>query len=338
MTRDLVLAAFIAGGCSASSSRVFVSNEDDGTVSVIDASTDTVVATIPVGQRPRGLRIAPDGSRLYVALSGSPKAGPGVDERTLPAPNRAADGIGVVDLKTLELVDVLESGPDPESFDLFDGGRKLVVSNEDAAEVSILDVERGAVIARVAVGREPEGVTTAPDGESVWITSEQDARIDVVDPRAARVVGTIPTGARPRSIAFTTDGRRALVSDEADGTVSVVDATFRARTRTIALPAAADRPSGPRPMGIAFARSGGLAFVTTGRGGALAIVDATTGHVERTIEEIGARPWGVAVAQDGRVFTANGPSNDVSVIDPEAGRVITKIAVGGSPWGVVAFP
>src|SRR5829696_1698058 len=58
--------------------RVYVSNERSGDVSVIDPSSRTVVATIPVGKRPRGLLVSRDLRTLYVALSGSPIAGPNV--------------------------------------------------------------------------------------------------------------------------------------------------------------------------------------------------------------------------------------------------------------------
>src|SRR5262249_54811672 len=54
--------------------RVYVADEDGGNVVVIDTASDAVVARIPVGKRPRGLRVSPDGTRLFVALSGLPKA------------------------------------------------------------------------------------------------------------------------------------------------------------------------------------------------------------------------------------------------------------------------
>src|ERR1041384_7276803 len=89
----LVAALLITGGtgvmgCSKSKprehagERVYVSDEDGGNVVVINASDDSVVTRIPVGKRPRGLRVSPDGTQLFVALSGLPKAGPGVDERS----------------------------------------------------------------------------------------------------------------------------------------------------------------------------------------------------------------------------------------------------------------
>lgn len=54
--------------------RVYVTNEQDGTLSVVDGDSLSVIATIPAGKRPRGIRLSPDGKRLYVALSGSPIA------------------------------------------------------------------------------------------------------------------------------------------------------------------------------------------------------------------------------------------------------------------------
>lgn len=50
---------------------------------------------------------------------------------------------------------------------------------------------------------------------------------------------------------------------------------------------------------------------------------------------VGRRPWGVAVSRDGRfAYTANGLSNDVSVVDLRADSVVATIAVGERPWGV----
>ena len=83
------------------------------------------VARIPVGKRPRGLRLSHDRKVLYVALSGSPRGGPGIDESKLPPPDRTADGIGVIDLATQKLVRTLPGGADPEAFDVTPDGKTL---------------------------------------------------------------------------------------------------------------------------------------------------------------------------------------------------------------------
>lgn len=345
MRRTLPLLLLVLASCrdAASASppgpRVFVSNENDGTVSVIDATTDRVVATIPVGKRPRGLCVSPDGRTLYVALSGSPKGGPGVDDDLLPPPDRSADGIGVVDLRSLSLVRTLESGRDPESFDLVDGGKRLVVSNEETGEASIVDVASGAVRSRVPVGREPEGVTTSPDGREVWVTSEEQDRIDVIEPRAGRALAAIPTGRRPRAVLFGRDGATAYVSNEQGASLSVIDARARRPLATIAIPREATAPDQPPlPMGLALDRGGNRLYVTTGRGQSVAVVDLASRRVVRTIGGVNGRPWGIAVAPDGRIYTANGPSNEVAVIDPGSGTIVKRIPVGNFPWGVAIDP
>ncbi len=110
---------------------IYVTNENGGDVSVIDSDSLEVIATIPVGKRPRGIHPAPDSRTFYVALSGSPPAPPGVDESTLPPPDKSADGIGVVDVATAKVTRVIKSGSDPEEFDLSLDGKLLFVSNED---------------------------------------------------------------------------------------------------------------------------------------------------------------------------------------------------------------
>src|SRR6187549_778835 len=135
---------------------IYVTNEASGDLTIIDGTKNTALATIPLGKRPRGIAVSPDRKFLYVALSGSPVAGPGVDESKLPPPDRSADGIGVVDLKTRTLVKVYPSGQDPEAFDLAPGGKTIYVSNEETSEASVLDLDRGEIVKRIPVCGEPE--------------------------------------------------------------------------------------------------------------------------------------------------------------------------------------
>src|SRR5215475_5797569 len=78
--------------------RIYVTNETSGDLTVIDSANFDVVGTYPLGKRPRGIHASPDGKTIYVALSGTPPAPPGVDESTLPPPDHSADGIGVFDV------------------------------------------------------------------------------------------------------------------------------------------------------------------------------------------------------------------------------------------------
>jgi YVTN family beta-propeller protein len=326
----LVLALWSARAQAQPALRLLVTNEDSGDVSVIDLGSEQVVATVSVGKRPRGIRLTPDGRLALVALSGSPKGGPGSDEMTAPPPDRTADGIGILDLATLHLSKVLKSGQDPESFDVSRDGKVIYVSNEETAETSVVDLRSGKVVSRIKVGGEPEGVTLRPDGKVVYVTSEVDNKVFAIDVAKRKVLNAIEVGARPRSVVFTPDGKTAFVTCELGAQVAVLDGqTHKARGHI-----AVEAP-GARPMGGVLSPDAKLLYVSNGRGSSVTIIDVGTEKVTGTIAKVGVRPWGIAVSTDGRrLYTANGPSNDVSVIDLATKAVIKQIKVGRSPWGL----
>src|SRR5712691_7370000 len=129
--------------------RVYVTNEWSGDLTVINGDTHTAIGTYKLGKRPRGIQASPDGKSLYVALSGSPPAPPGTDEKTLPPPDRAADGIGEIDANTYQVMRIIQAGNDPEQVAVSDDGTRLYVANEDAAQTSVVDLASGTVVARV---------------------------------------------------------------------------------------------------------------------------------------------------------------------------------------------
>src|ERR1700730_9937947 len=154
--------------------RAYVSNEDGESVSVLDTRKGEVIATVPVGKRPRGLKLNHDGSLLYVAVSGLPKCPPSVPDEECAKLKRdlTADGIAVIDTTTLKLDRLLKSGSDPEQFDLSHDGKQLFIANEDTGTLTVVGIASGAVEATVPVGKEPEGVRVTPGGRWIVVTSE----------------------------------------------------------------------------------------------------------------------------------------------------------------------
>jgi YVTN family beta-propeller protein len=292
-----------------------------------------VIATIPVGKRPRGIRVSPDGSVLFVALSGSPMAPPGVDESKLPPPDKKADGIGVVSVSDQKLLRVISAGSDPEQTAISKDGTRLFVANEDTGELTVVSVDDGHVLATFKVGDEPEGVDLRPDGNVVYVTSEEDSQVTAIDTVGLKPIKTFKVGKRPRSTAFLPDSTRAYVTAENGSSVSVVDAMKHTVLSTIMLTGEM-----VKPMGSVASSDGSTVFISTGRGKNVVVIDTKTNQPVASIE-VGDRPWGIAVTPDGKtVFTANGPSNDVSIVDVESRAVKTKVKVGDRPWGVVFVP
>ena len=321
----LVQAALGASSCR----EVIVSNEMSGDLAVVDPTTAQVAARIVVGKRPRGMALSPDQAHLFVALSGTPPAGPGVDESKLPPPDKAADGIGVVDLDTRRLTRVIQGVSDPERVAVSLDGAKLFVASEDQGEVITFDAANGAVLAHTPVGAEAEGVDMDPRGLRVFVTSEADNQLTILDAKSSVAIRRIKVGLRPRSTGIAPDGAFAYVANEAGASLSVIDTSELRIARTFAL------PSGMLPMRVVLPPSGSPLYVSTGRGRQILALDARSGEVLARAES-GARPWDLAISPDGaELYAANGPSDDLSVFELPRLRLRARVHTGGKPWGVV---
>ena len=327
--------------------RAYVTNEKSGELTVIDGKDYKVLATFPVGKRPRGLRASPDGKQLFVALSGTPiSAPPKLDAKGNPIfikgkdddddddkkADKSADGIGVVDLAQHRVLNKLKVGSDPEQLALSRDGTHLFVSNEDIGTATVLNVLSGKVEHIIPVSREPEGIGTSPDGKVFYVTCETEGEIFAVDTGTYHVLKHFNIGGRPRSVDFLPDSSRAFIPSESSGQLHLIDSVQHQLLKTLAL------PQGCRPMCVKVAPDGKKVYVSTGRAGTLCVVDPAKMEVTNTIK-VGARPWGIAISPDGKVlFAANGPSDDVSVVDLSTEKEITRVKAGGSPWGVVCVP
>ena len=327
--------------------QVFVSNERSGDLTIIAGPDFHVVATVPVGKRPRGIHASPDGKTVYVALSGTPISEPPKldaqgnpilhkgkddDDEKEAELDKAADGIGVVDVAQRKFLRKISAGSDPEQFALSADGKRLYISNEDVGTATILDAATGKIISFVVVGQEPEGVAISPDDKSFYVTCETAGKVFVFDAATGKPQGMIQVEPRPRSAAFSRDGTVAFIPSESVGKLNVIDAVHHTLLKTISL------PPGSRPMCVAVGPDGRDVYVSTGRGGNICVVDTQSLQVVATIR-VGQRPWGIALSPDGKyLFSANGPSNDVSVVDLATRKEIARVKAGGSPWGVVVVP
>src|SRR4028119_744164 len=79
----VAIAGFVAAG-RAEAYTVYVSNEKDNTISVLDSESLQVRATWKVGRRPRGITLSLDGRWLYVCAGDDPSA-PAADTPSRPA-------------------------------------------------------------------------------------------------------------------------------------------------------------------------------------------------------------------------------------------------------------
>lgn len=310
--KQLILTSLVLVSASAWADptyRLFVTNEKDNTVSVIDSRTGVLETTLELGNRPRGIGLSPDHKTLYVALSGD-------------------NAIGRVDVATLEILENLSAGDDPETFDVHPNGN-LYLSNEDGAKATVMNPSTGEIIEEIRVGLEPEGVAVSPDGSRVLVTSESTNMVHVIDTAAHKVITNILVAARPRGLAFSHDGLRAYVSSEIGNEIAIIDT----KTYTISNKVVVDIPRS-KPMAIQISPDDKTLYLTTGRAAKVVIMDAQTLAIKSTAD-VGKRVWGAVLSRDGSMlYTANGVSNTVSMVDTAASKSIMEIEVGRGPWGL----
>ncbi len=343
----LVLPAATVKSQTSGDYQIFVSNEKSGDLTVISGGDFKVVATIPVGKRPRGIHASPDGKTVYVALSGTPiepppkldangnpifQKGHNDDDDDNAKADKAADGLGIVDVAQRKFLRKIPVGSDPEQFAVSADGKRIFISNEDVGTATILNADSGNIVTFTPVSREPEGVGVRPDGKIFYVTCETAGDVFAIDAVSGKVAGHIQVHPRPRSIDFLPDGSRAFVPSESAGELNVIDSQNQSLVKTITL------PKGSRPMTVKVAPDGKKVYVSTGRGGMVCVVDAATYEVLNTIK-VGTRPWGIVISPDGKyLFSANGPSDDISVVDLAAEKEVARIKSPGSPWGIVVVP
>ena len=303
----------------ATAGEIWISNEKDDTLSVIDIETLEVVRTIPTGERPRGITFSGDYSVLYICASDS-------------------DAVQVMDPVSGEILHDLPSGEDPEQFVLHPNGRHLYIANEDDAITTVVDTETREVIAQINVGIEPEGMAVSPSGKIAITTSETTNMAHWIDTETRELFANTLVDSRPRHAEFVKDGTELWVSSEIGGTITVFDVATQAEKAKIEFEVSGVHPDRVQPVGFEFTAGDETAFVALGPSNHVAVVNAQTYEVEDYIL-VGRRVWHMAFNGDrSMLFTTNGVSGDVTVIDVADRKAIKSIKVGRFPWGAAFRP
>jgi PQQ-dependent catabolism-associated beta-propeller protein len=315
-TAALAAAALLAVTDGAGARTIFVSNEKGNSISIVDGDTLELVREVPVGERPRGIALSKDGAQLYIFASDD-------------------DTIQVMDTTTYEIVGTLPSGPDPELMVVSPDGSRIYVANEDDNLVSVVDIAKGTIAAEIPVGVEPEGMEVRPDGMVVVNTSETTNMAHFIDVESHEITDNVLVDQRPRFADYTADGVEVWVSAEIGGTVSVIDDATRQVTHKITFEIPGVPDEAIQPVGIAITSDRAKAFVALGPANRVAVIDAQSYEVEDYLL-VGQRVWQLAFSPDEKfVYSTNGVSNDISVIDVAEEEVIKSVAVRAFPWGVV---
>ncbi len=292
--------------------RVYVADQLANRVSVIDVATNQAYTSIPTGSQPHHVAVNPANTEVWVTLYGE----------TYMQVFALSDNhlIAKIDLAN-DRSDDLVFTPD---------GKLLFTSLGNGSQVAVIDTSTYKLVKKIEVGNTPHGIRVRPDGKEIYVTNTLSNDVSVIDVSKLAVIATIANvGATPFEVSFSNDGSAAYVSNFSGSSIAVIDTATHTRT--------AIWRTGQQPAMIWVSADDKILYVASTGEGKLVVMDTTAkGKMLHHIDS-GQETHGVVQAGN-KLYTTNIKDNTVTVIDPATDQVITTIAVGNAPNGLVYTP
>jgi YVTN family beta-propeller protein len=267
---------------------VFVANSESNNVSVINDTTNKVIAWIYVGGFPNGIAYDPGKGEVFVA-------------------NEDSDDVSVISDTTNEVVATVPVGAYPIHVAYDSGRSEVFVTNSASNNSSVISDATNKVVANVALGYAPDGVAYDSGKGEVFVANFGSNNVSVISDATNKVVATVPVGDSPAGgVAYDSGRSEVFVANVGSGNVSVISDSTNAVVHTIAV--------GYLSYGAAYDLDRGEVFVTNSFSNNVSIISDTTNRAVNS-EGVGVDPSGIAYDSSVReVFVANVDSNNVSVL------------------------
>ncbi|NQX34874.1 cell wall-binding repeat-containing protein [Herbiconiux sp. VKM Ac-2851] len=284
-------------GIDSSIGRVFVADESDDTVTVIDVTSNAVIERIELAQPGQTLRahhvaVDPIAHRAYVL-------------------NLAADFISVVDTVSLQVIGAIDEfgGVTADASDLaIDPGlHKGYVIDSGAGTVSVFDTLSGKASSTITagIGGFPRDIAVDAIRHRAYTADYTTQTVSIIDTARDVAVGTVPVGSGPMSIAIDSSSQLVYVMNLEGETVSVIDATA-GRVLTI-LEQGGRYGTGPRPSAVAVDESTSTAYVLSWPTGSIAVVASGRSRTSTIERQGGADRYGTAAEVSRQTFAPGVP-------------------------------
>lgn len=290
----------------------YVANTQGNNVSVVDTSTNSVVANTTVRGGPSGVAITPDGGLVYVTTQSS-------------------NQVAVISRPSNTVVTTIPVGVGPMGVAITPSGTQAYVVNQGSDNVSVIRIPSNSVVATIPVGSRPSGVAVSPNGARALVTNIWSGELSVIDTGANYVTATIPLAVGSSGVAISPDSSFAYVTNQYTNTVSVISLNTNSVVAVV--------PVQRYPNSLAVAPNGSRVYVTNGNSRSVSVIDTGSRAVIANIE-VGANATAVAITADGsRAYVTNALSYSVSVIDTASNSVIATLNnLGIFPVAVAITP
>ena len=158
------------------SSKIYVVNRGENSVTVISTANNNAVATVPVGSSPVWAVASADGSRVFVV-------------------NQGSGSVSVIDATSDSVIATLAVGTSP-NYAVFDGrNQRVVITNPGSNTVSVINADPTSPafksVTNVAVGSNPVSVTALADGTRLYVANTGSNSVSVINSLSLAVSKTI---------------------------------------------------------------------------------------------------------------------------------------------------
>lgn len=296
------------------SGSVWIADEGDDSLTVIDAATNTVAATLKGISRPHNIQVGRDGAVVYAVSS--------------------AGVVVAIDPGTYRVVAVAPTGKEPAHV-IEAPDKKVYVTNAGDGTVSVYRTGGLAPAGRIVLDGMPHGLRAAADGSIIVAANTADGTLDLIDPATESYVGAVPVGRRPAQVAVSADGDFAYTGISDPPGVAKIDLTQRKVVSGVAVPNSPVQlyltPDGTRVVSA----DQGTQDVP---GHTLSVVDTAT-MTSRGSVTTGAGPHGVVIDASGDwAWVTNSYDNTVTAVDLTTLSAMAPVAVGAGPSGISYSP
>ena len=184
---------------------LYVTTENNKTVSIIDPATLKIVGTIPTEQeQSHMLAITKDGKRGYTA-----NVGPGT--------------VSVLDLEAKKVVKIIPISKMTQRISLSQDDKLAFTADQFDPSIVVIDTATNEVKNRIVLPDIGYGTATTPDGKSLVVALININEVAIVDLATMKVTATVKVPKAPQEVLIRPDGAVAYVSCDASAQVAVID-------------------------------------------------------------------------------------------------------------------
>jgi YVTN family beta-propeller protein len=328
---------------------LYISNNGQNNLTVVNGSTDKVVSSLVMQNNPSTPALDPANRLVYVPNTGSPtmtviNTTTNKDATNIslghypisalydPESNQvfslSEDGnVSVIDPATNTVSKTIEAAYIPWGFALDPVADEIYVPSHGGANLTIINASTDNVAAKVAVGSQPVAPLFDPFTKSLYLANQGSNNVSVFDGSTNAILDTIKVYGVPLTPVVCGPTHDLYVVNSYSSNVTIINTTT-------------DSPIGSVRVGYAQVNpfndsANNQVYVTNQGSNNISVISCTDRSLATTVS-VGSFPVaGTFDPENGKAYIPIGSGYDVTVLDGGYNVAVNEMGLpGGTPWTI----